>query len=359
MRTRKSSLAFLSAYVEVVPGFYAILPLLYSVQYSRTVLTPSKTRRQTNGKMKIREREHVNCAGTREQRDRRRERSRSSERHKHQTHKQRSSSSSRAIKQSRLFRKTQATPPLRLCILCIIHIVNTMTSPPADSDQIRSRLLNKLGIYDAQPPPSTAGLDGPGGGGSSLKPPTSRASPTTTKATRHQPILTAAQHRRLRILRGMGVGYTFQQYSPPDGSAIRPPLNGAAPRVEPLKGVGGDDDDDDDMMMNNHNHNISDEMKLSTTPDQEDEQDNNNNNNKKTTRIAFQDQVEVVNIPTRYEYSDRIRSRIWSNRHELQENAERNAVEFAAEVSSVGSAQTPPPPECPPALLLLLLINLL
>ena len=134
-----------------------------------------------------------------------------------------------------------------------------------DSQEIRSRLLNRLGIYDA-----------PG------------ASP--------QP-MSAAQHRRVRILRGMGVGYNTYK-SPPDGSAVRSPLGGVIPSKEPLK---------------------NDQATISTATE------------KKTTRIAFVDEVEVMPIPTRHEYSDRIKSRIWSNRYELQENAERNAVEFAAE----------------------------
>jgi hypothetical protein len=134
-----------------------------------------------------------------------------------------------------------------------------------DSQEIRSRLLNRLGIYD-----------GPG--------------------TTPQP-MTAAQHRRVRILRGMGVGYTTFK-SPPDGSAARSPLGGVVPSKEPLK---------DDQAT------ISTEIQ------------------KKTTRIAFVNEVDVMPIPTRHEYSDRIKSRIWSNRYELQENAERNAVEFAAE----------------------------
>lgn len=48
-------------------------------------------------------------------------------------------------------------------------------------------------------------------------------------------------------------------------------------------------------------------------------------------RIQFVEEVSVVPIPMRNEYSERVRERIWSNRYEINENAQRNAVEFAAE----------------------------
>ena len=52
---------------------------------------------------------------------------------------------------------------------------------------------------------------------------------------------------------------------------------------------------------------------------------------KEKKRITFREQVRVTPIPMRSEYSHRIRDRLWTNRIELHENAQRNALEFASE----------------------------
>jgi hypothetical protein len=52
---------------------------------------------------------------------------------------------------------------------------------------------------------------------------------------------------------------------------------------------------------------------------------------KREVRITFHSEVMVVPIPKREEYSKRVRDRLWSNPEELQVNAQRNSMEFAAE----------------------------
>ena len=48
-------------------------------------------------------------------------------------------------------------------------------------------------------------------------------------------------------------------------------------------------------------------------------------------KLKFNEEVDVLPIPMRTEYSMRVRSRIWSNAEEIHENAARNSVEFASE----------------------------
>lgn len=48
-------------------------------------------------------------------------------------------------------------------------------------------------------------------------------------------------------------------------------------------------------------------------------------------KITFDDVVQVLPIPKRNEYSNRISCRLWSGAVEINENAARNSVEFAAE----------------------------
>jgi hypothetical protein len=52
---------------------------------------------------------------------------------------------------------------------------------------------------------------------------------------------------------------------------------------------------------------------------------------KRKKSLNFNESVNVVPIPMRDEYSNRVRTRLWSNAIEIHENATRNTIEFAAE----------------------------
>ena len=59
------------------------------------------------------------------------------------------------------------------------------------------------------------------------------------------------------------------------------------------------------------------------------------NKSKPKRCITFDESVKVVPIPTRHEYSDRIRSRLWSNAIELYENAGRSCKVYYAPNSCI------------------------
>ena len=52
---------------------------------------------------------------------------------------------------------------------------------------------------------------------------------------------------------------------------------------------------------------------------------------KTKSAISFDELVSVLPIPHHEAYSDRIRSRVWSDRFEIMSNVRRNTIEFAAE----------------------------
>ena len=67
------------------------------------------------------------------------------------------------------------------------------------------------------------------------------------------------------------------------------------------------------------------------SPKRKNEDSNSSDVKKSKKRISFDTTVKVVPIPTRDEYSNRVRSRLWSNAFEIHQNATRNSIEFAAE----------------------------
>lgn len=207
-------------------------------------------------------------------------------------------------------------------------------------DQVRSRLLNNLGIFngavDNAPNPAIA--------------------------------------RKIKIIRAMGLGGVIPPKPPSqtssshhqnmmiDNENIRPKINFSQITHEPLKYRKEDDDmmDVDDYEEDGaaggggggnsesasgrgSNGTASLENTLPSTSasttnnnhqhKQPPKTNNNNNHLKKPRRrkICFNDSVKVAHIPMRSEYSERVRSRMWSNRYEIHENATRNAIEFQAE----------------------------
>lgn len=174
-------------------------------------------------------------------------------------------------------------------------------------DQVRSRLLNNLGIFN-------------NGGKDKDKAPN------------------PAIARKIKIIRAMGLGGVI----PPkpasqtsssqiiDNENIRPKINFSQITHEPLKYK----EDDTDIV-------VAVESEAMSTTETEAAADTNDTGCEKKgkkqeqkpqrRKICFNDSVSVAHIPMRSEYSDRVRSRIWSNRYEIHENATRNAIEFQAE----------------------------
>lgn len=165
-----------------------------------------------------------------------------------------------------------------------ISTVKTKITPTRAPDAHRSRLLNRIGIFNAP---------------NSVAP-------------------NPAIERKMKIIRAMGLGgvippkpQTRDATSSIDTENIRSKIDLSKVTHEPLKYK------EFEPASKSSKANVSAEQ-------QSDKKD-------KKSKITFNDDVSVAHIPMRCEYSDRVRSRLWSNRYEIHENATRNAIEFQAE----------------------------
>jgi hypothetical protein len=82
-------------------------------------------------------------------------------------------------------------------------------------------------------------------------------------------------------------------------------------------------EDDHSDVDSNHSGTEADASSTSSSP--------NSTNSNSTSTVQFHETVSVVEIPSRYQYSNRIKKFIWSNSYEISEMAERNTIEFESE----------------------------
>jgi hypothetical protein len=161
-------------------------------------------------------------------------------------------------------------------------------SPTTHPDEYtRTRLLNRLGLF--QHPPAVAAAR--------------RRYPSTAFSSQEVDFSKTTLHPSL--VRNGG-----QRPTP----ALKPAI------VQTDNDNAEDDDNKDDTENSNHLGNNHDKKK-----------EDHDRNDVDSSKVKFSETIDVVSIPSRHHFSNRIKNVYWSNRYELQENAERNILEYEYE----------------------------
>ncbi|KAG7345323.1 hypothetical protein IV203_032854 [Nitzschia inconspicua] len=147
-----------------------------------------------------------------------------------------------------------------------------------------------------------------------------------------QPPTTAAGRRRYPSSAFSGQQIDFSK------TTLHPSLvrnGGRAPVLKPAivtndnNTTKDDQNDNKDVVVVENNNTIHNRDNKAASDSDECSTDKNKDTD--STKVKFNDTVDIVSIPSRHQFSNRIKNVYWSNRYELQENAERNILEYEYE----------------------------
>ena len=185
---------------------------------------------------------------------------------------------------------------------------HTLPTKVSDSVRVRSNLLRTLGIQKGPPPKD----DGTMGGG---------ASGSAGRGGRGN-----SSHRRMQSGDVLLNGGT-DSVAPSTAVSSRSLLSNVR-LTEELK---YDSDEDAEPYPNGAQDAYSRFFGSKQSRSFDSKPNKNDANFPRRRKLVFSDDVQVVPIPMRSEYSNRIKERMYNGRVELSENAQRNVVEFEAE----------------------------
>lgn len=208
--------------------------------------------------------------------------------------------------------------------------IMTKTQPPHRSPYYtRTRLLHQLGIAPQQPPKQGCSTATTGSSPVEISCLASEYAPSSSSSSHNH------HHNHQSMLGGMvpfetKLNDSEEFYAHADAHAAADHGDGdersssSAPQHQPQP-----------SLFHDHLHPTSSistsspSMSVSMTSSSKSSSSSSSSN--KSNRLQFKETVQVLPIPSRYQYSDRIKQCIWSNRYELQEMAQRNLQEFASE----------------------------
>jgi len=203
----------------------------------------------------------------------------------------------------------------------------------------RSNLLLKLGFENtASESPAVPSIREPSRG-SLLGQVQTHVEPLKYDDKFDQKMLEKKQRAANANANGAGSVFSFvgALFSSPPPKQQRSETEATEQRIEETQDLEGKDDDDTlESVERDGNQSLSSSHKRPSfaSTDQGSVTSASETSSKGSRRrggLSFNDQVTVIPIPKRDEYSKRIRERLWVNARELQSTVARNAVEFASE----------------------------